>query len=78
LSNPTYIGVVAIRLLHELGLGYVWPVAVLYSARKRDLFFSAVLGSSIIGIAYLVSLTPLLSPMFCYFGNDCLIEGLLG
>jgi hypothetical protein len=55
--NPTYIGVVAIKSLHELELGYAWPVAVLYSARKRDLFFSAVLSSSIVGMAHLVLLT---------------------
>lgn len=53
--NPAYIGVATIGLLHGLEPGHGWPVAVLYSARKKSPFVSAILSSSIIGIGHLIS-----------------------
>ena len=53
--NPTYIGVVIIGLLHGLEPGHGWPVAVLYSMKKRNAVFSATVSSGIIGMAHLVS-----------------------
>jgi ABC-type nickel/cobalt efflux system permease component RcnA len=53
--NPAYIGVVAIGLLHGLEPGHGWPVATLYSVRKKNVLFSAALSSGIIGLAHLVS-----------------------
>ncbi len=53
--NPAYIGVVMIGLLHGLEPGHGWPVAVLYSLRKRNVLFSAAVSSGIIGVAHLVS-----------------------
>ena len=53
--NPAYIGVVMIGLLHGFEPGHGWPVAVLYSMRKRNAIASATLGSFIIGIGHLAS-----------------------
>ncbi len=53
--NPAYIGVVVIGLLHGLEPGHGWPVAVLYSARKKNPVVSATLSSGIIGLGHLVS-----------------------
>ena len=53
--NPAYIGVVMIGLLHGLEPGHGWPVAVLYSMKKRNSMFSAVVSSGTIGMAHLVS-----------------------
>ncbi len=53
--NPAYIGVVMIGLLHGFEPGHGWPVAVLYSMRKRNAVASATLSSSIIGIGHLAS-----------------------
>ncbi len=53
--NPTYIGVAMIGLLHGFEPGHGWPVAVLYSMKKRNAVFSATLSSSIIGIGHLAS-----------------------
>ncbi len=53
--NPAYIGVVVIGLLHGFEPGHGWPVAVLYSMRKRNAIASATLSSSIIGIGHLAS-----------------------
>ncbi|MFC2072532.1 nickel/cobalt transporter [Chloroflexota bacterium] len=53
--NPAYIGVVIIGLLHGLEPGHGWPVAVLYSMKKRNVVFSAAVSSGIIGMAHLVS-----------------------
>ncbi len=53
--NPAYIGVVVLGLLHGFEPGHGWPVAVLYSMRRRNPFASATLSSSIIGIGHLVS-----------------------
>lgn len=53
--NPAYLGVVMIGLLHGLEPGHGWPVAVLYSVKKRNAVFSATVSSSIIGLAHLVS-----------------------
>jgi nickel/cobalt exporter len=51
----TYLGVVAIGLLHGLEPGHGWPVAVLYSINKRNPVYSAAVSSAIIGFAHLVS-----------------------
>ena len=53
--NPAYVGVVMIGLLHGLEPGHGWPVAVLYSMKKRNPVLSATVSSSIIGMAHLVS-----------------------
>lgn len=53
--NPAYIGVVMIGLLHGFEPGHGWPVAVLYSMKKRNPIASATLSSSIIGIGHLAS-----------------------
>lgn len=53
--NPTYIGVVMIGLLHGFEPGHGWPVAVLYSMKRRNAVASATLSSSVIGIGHLAS-----------------------
>ncbi len=53
--NPAYIGVVMIGLLHGFEPRHGWPVAVLYSMKKRNVVASATLSSSIIGIGHLAS-----------------------
>ncbi len=53
--NPAYVGVVTIGLLHGVEPGHGWPVAVLYSMKKRNPAFSAILSSGIIGAGHLVS-----------------------
>jgi len=53
--NPAYVGVVMIGLLHGFEPGHGWPVAVLYSMRRKNAIFSATLSSSIIGIGHLAS-----------------------
>ncbi len=53
--NPAYIGVVLLGLLHGFEPGHGWPVAVLYSVKKRNAVASATLSSSIIGIGHLAS-----------------------
>ena len=53
--NPTYVGVVALGLLHGFEPGHGWPLAVLYSMKKRNAIASAALSSSIVGIGHLVS-----------------------
>jgi len=53
--NSALIGVVMIGLLHGLEPGHGWPVAMLYSSRKRNPTFSAILSSSIIGTGHLIS-----------------------
>lgn len=53
--NPAYVGVVALGLLHGFEPGHGWPVAVLYSMKKRNAVASATISSSIIGIGHLAS-----------------------
>ena len=53
--NPAYVGVVLLGLLHGFEPGHGWPVAVLYSMKKRNAIASATLSSSIIGIGHLAS-----------------------
>ena len=53
--NPVYIGVVSLGLLHGFEPGHGWPMAVLYSMKKRNAVASATLSSSIIGIGHLAS-----------------------
>lgn len=53
--NPVYVGVVIMGLLHGFEPGHGWPVAVLYSTKKRNAVASAILSSSIIGIGHLAS-----------------------
>jgi len=47
--------VIMIGLLHGFEPGHGWPVAVLYSMKKRNAVASATLSSSIIGIGHLAS-----------------------
>jgi len=53
--NPAYIGVTMLGLLHGAEPGHGWPVAVLYSMKKRNPIGSAALSSFIIGIGHLAS-----------------------
>lgn len=53
--NATYIGVVVLGLLHGFEPGHGWPVAALYSMKKRNAVASAALSSSVIGIGHLAS-----------------------
>ena len=53
--NPVYVGAITIGLLHGLEPGHGWPVALLYSVRKRNSLLCAAMSSSIIGIMHLVS-----------------------
>ncbi len=53
--EAAYLGVAAIGLLHGLEPGHGWPVAVLYSMKKKKALFSSTVSSSIIGLAHLVS-----------------------
>ena len=53
--NPAYVGVGIIGLLHGLEPGHGWPVAMLYSVRKRNPVLAATVSSGIIGMAHLVS-----------------------
>lgn len=53
--NPAYIGVVLLGLLHGFEPGHGWPVAVLYSMKRRNAVANATLSSSIIGIGHLAS-----------------------
>lgn len=53
--NATYIGVVVLGLLHGFEPGHGWPVAMLYSMKKRNAVASAALSSSVIGIGHLAS-----------------------
>ncbi len=53
--EPVYVGVVMIGFLHGLEPGHGWPIAVLYSMKKRNAVFSATVSSGIIGMAHLVS-----------------------
>lgn len=55
LVDPAYLGVVAIGLLHGAEPGHGWPVAVIYSMRRKNPIFSATLSSTIIGFAHLFS-----------------------
>jgi nickel/cobalt transporter (NicO) family protein len=52
---PVYIGVSTLGLLHGLEPGHGWPVAVLYSVRKKRPALSAVLSASVIGTGHLIS-----------------------
>lgn len=53
--NPAYIGVIMIGLLHGFEPGHGWPVAVMYSMRRRNAIFSATISSFIIGVGHLAS-----------------------
>lgn len=53
--NPAYVGVVVLGLLHGLEPGHGWPLAVLYSMKRRSPIGSAALSSFIIGIGHLTS-----------------------
>jgi nickel/cobalt exporter len=53
--NSALIGVVMIGLLHGLEPGHGWPVAMLYSVRKSNPTFSAIMSSSVIGIGHFIS-----------------------
>jgi nickel/cobalt exporter len=55
LLNPAYLGVIAIGLLHGAEPGHGWPVAVVYSMKKRNPMSSAILSAGIIGLAHLIS-----------------------
>lgn len=53
--NPAYIGVAMIGLLHGLEPGHGWPIAMLYSVRRKNALLSATVSSGIIGVAHLIS-----------------------
>lgn len=50
-----YVGVSTLGLLHGLEPGHGWPVAVLYSVKKRNSLMSAVLSAGVIGFGHLIS-----------------------
>jgi nickel/cobalt transporter (NicO) family protein len=53
--NPTYIGVILLGLLHGFEPGHGWPVAVLYSIRRKNKILSATVSSFVIGVGHLIS-----------------------
>lgn len=53
--NPTYIGVILLGLLHGFEPGHGWPVAVLYSMKRKNPILNATISSSVIGLGHLVS-----------------------
>ena len=53
--EPVYIGVSTLGLLHGLEPGHGWPVAVLYSVRKKNSVLSAILSAGVIGTGHLIS-----------------------
>jgi nickel/cobalt transporter (NicO) family protein len=53
--SPTYIGVILIGLLHGFEPGHGWPVAILYSMRRKNAVLSATISSTVIGIGHLIS-----------------------
>lgn len=53
--DPVYTGVVIIGLLHGIEPGHGWPVAVLYSMKKRGPVLSAIVSSSVLGMGHLIS-----------------------
>jgi len=53
--NPAYIGVTVLGLLHGLEPGHGWPVAVLYSVKKKNSVVSAILSAGVIGTGHLIS-----------------------
>ncbi len=53
--DPALIGVVGIGLLHGAEPGHGWPLAILYSVRKRNAVLGATVSSGIIGLAHLIS-----------------------
>lgn len=53
--DPVYVGVILIGLLHGVEPGHGWPVAVLYSMRKKNPVVSAIVSSTTIGMGHLVS-----------------------
>jgi nickel/cobalt transporter (NicO) family protein len=53
--SPTYIGIILIGLLHGFEPGHGWPVAVLYSMRRKNAVLSATISSTVIGIGHLIS-----------------------
>jgi nickel/cobalt exporter len=52
---PAYMGVVAIGLLHGVEPGHGWPVAVVYSMKRKNVTSTALLSASVIGFAHLIS-----------------------
>lgn len=53
--EPAYAVVAVIGLLHGLEPGHGWPIALLYSARKKNVLFSGFLSSGIIAVAHFIS-----------------------
>ncbi|MBM2824933.1 MAG: putative nickel/cobalt transporter [Dehalococcoidales bacterium] len=53
--DPAYIGVVTLGLLHGMEPGHGWPVAVMYSTKKRNPMAGAILSSGVIGMGHLIS-----------------------
>jgi len=55
LFNPTYLSVILFGLLHGFEPGHGWPVAVLYSMKRKNPLLGATISSLIIGLGHLVS-----------------------
>jgi len=55
LFNPAYVGVVLLGLMHGFEPGHGWPVAVLYSMKRKNPIASATLSSTVIGLGHLFS-----------------------
>jgi hypothetical protein len=48
-------GIIAFGLLHGVNPSHGWPIAILYSMRRKKLFLSGIISSSIIAGAHFVS-----------------------
>ncbi len=53
--DTAYIGVITLGLIHGLEPGHGWPVAVVYSMKRKNPLTNAVLSGGIIGLAHLIS-----------------------
>jgi len=53
--DSAFIAVIAIGLLHGLEPAHGWPVAFLYSSRKRKPFFHGFISSAVISLLHFIS-----------------------
>lgn len=53
--SPIYFGVIAIGLVHGLEPAHGWPIALVYSSKKKKPFVSGFVSAGIIAVAHFVS-----------------------
>lgn len=53
--NPIYFGVIVIGLVHGLEPAHGWPVALVYSSKKKKPMVSGAISASILSVAHFVS-----------------------